>query len=150
MLYKLPHCYKEHITTVVNHRHADQCLKRGILGLLDCFNTTTTTTTITITTVTWQSPPSGTAGHERWGNRRQRSHGGNPKNGCLLSWHSHTSVSLNALQKWRLKVNVWSGSRYRQTSNIRRTLIGSKLVGHSDVDGASPVGAAPTTSSFSI
>ena len=38
---------------------------------------------------------------------------------------------------------------YRQTSNIRRTVVGSKIVDHSDVVGASPVGAAPTTSSFS-
>ena len=38
---------------------------------------------------------------------------------------------------------------YRQTSYIRRTLGGNKLVDHSDVVGASPVGAAPTTSSTS-
>ena len=37
---------------------------------------------------------------------------------------------------------------YRKTSNIRYTL-GNKIVDHSDVLGASPVGAAPTTSSFS-
>ena len=37
---------------------------------------------------------------------------------------------------------------YRKTSNIRRTLVGKKIVDHSDVVGASPVGAAPTTSSF--
>ena len=36
----------------------------------------------------------------------------------------------------------------RQTSNRRRTLLGNKLDDHSDVVGASPVGAAPTTSSF--
>ena len=37
---------------------------------------------------------------------------------------------------------------YRKTSNmiIRRTLVGNKIVDHSDVFGASPVGAAPTTS----
>ena len=39
---------------------------------------------------------------------------------------------------------------YRQTSNISRTLVDSKIVDHSDVVGASPVGAAPTTSSFLI
>ena len=39
--------------------------------------------------------------------------------------------------------------RYRQVSNIRRTFVGNKIVDHSDVVGASPVGAAPTTSSFS-
>ena len=38
---------------------------------------------------------------------------------------------------------------YHQTSNISRTLVGNKIVNHSDVVGASPVGAAPTTSSFS-
>ena len=38
---------------------------------------------------------------------------------------------------------------YRQISNISRTLVGNKIVDHSDVVGASPVGAAPTTSSFS-
>ena len=32
--------------------------------------------------------------------------------------------------------------------NISRTLIDNKIVDHSDVAGASPVGAAPTTSSF--
>ena len=39
--------------------------------------------------------------------------------------------------------------KYRQVSNIRHTLVDNKIVDHSDVVGASPVGAAPTTSSFS-
>ena len=38
---------------------------------------------------------------------------------------------------------------YRQTSNISRTWVGNKIADHSDVVGASPVGAAPTTSSLS-
>ena len=38
---------------------------------------------------------------------------------------------------------------YRKVSNIRRTLVGNKIFDHSDVVGASPVGAAPTTSWFS-
>ena len=38
---------------------------------------------------------------------------------------------------------------YRQVSNIRCTLVGNKIVDHSDVVRTSPVGAAPTTSSFS-
>ena len=38
---------------------------------------------------------------------------------------------------------------YCKVSNIRRTLVGNKIVDHSDVVGASPVGAAPTTSSSS-
>ena len=40
-------------------------------------------------------------------------------------------------------------NKYRKVSNIRRNLVGDKIVDHSDVVGASPVGAAPTTSSFS-
>ena len=44
------------------------------------------------------------------------------------------------------KVN---NNTYRQVSNIRRILVGNQIVDHSDVVGASPVGAAPTTSSFS-
>ena len=38
---------------------------------------------------------------------------------------------------------------YRQVSNIRRIVSGYKIVDHSDVVRASPVGAAPTASSFS-
>ena len=38
---------------------------------------------------------------------------------------------------------------YHQVSNISRTLVGNKIVDHSDLVGALPVGAAPTTSSFS-
>ena len=38
---------------------------------------------------------------------------------------------------------------YRQVSNIRRTLVGKQIVDHSKVVEASPVGAAPTASSFS-
>ena len=36
--------------------------------------------------------------------------------------------------------------RYRQVSNRSRILVGNQIVDHSDVVGASPVGAAPTTS----
>ena len=43
----------------------------------------------------------------------------------------------------------WSQDKYHKTSNISRTLVGNKIVDHSDVVGASTVGAAPTTSSFS-
>ena len=38
---------------------------------------------------------------------------------------------------------------YCQTFNIGHTLVGNKIVDHSDVVGAVPVGAAPSTSSFS-
>ena len=45
--------------------------------------------------------------------------------------------------------DVDSVFQYHKTSNISCTLVGNKIVDHSDVVGASPVGAAPTTSSFS-
>ena len=38
---------------------------------------------------------------------------------------------------------------YRQISDIRRTLVNNWIVDHSDVVEASPVGAAPATSSLS-
>ena len=38
---------------------------------------------------------------------------------------------------------------YRKVTNIRRSLLGNKLGDHSDVVGASAVGAAPITYSFS-
>ena len=55
---------------------------------------------------------------------------------------------------WTYLYPDWNGceatvDNYRQVSNTRRTLVGNKIVDHSDVVGASPVGAAPTTSSFS-
>ena len=57
---------------------------------------------------------------------------------------------LNANLSWFfviiLIINKWY---YRKTSNISRTLVGNKIVDNSDVVRASPVGFAPTTSSFS-
>ena len=38
---------------------------------------------------------------------------------------------------------------YCQTSNISHTFVGNIIIDHSDVVGASPVGAAPTTAPFS-
>ena len=43
----------------------------------------------------------------------------------------------------------WPILVYRKTSNISRTSVGNIIVDNSDVVGAPPVGAAPTTSSFS-
>ena len=44
---------------------------------------------------------------------------------------------------------IYHASIYRKTFNISRTLVGYKIVDYSDVVGAPPVCAAPTTSSFS-
>ena len=55
--------------------------------------------------------------------------------------------------KWQVSIGTGNSlvekKIYRQVSNIRRTLVGNKIVDNSDVVGASPVGAAPTTSSLS-
>ena len=73
------------------------------------------------------------------------------------SWFSRAKISPwrtaratpNATQGTTSSTPTNSQRKYRQISNIRRTLVGNNIVDHSDVDGASPVGAAPTTSSFS-
>ena len=49
---------------------------------------------------------------------------------------------------WTITVIVLK-LNYRQISNVSGTLVGNKIVDHSDVVGASPAGAAPNTSSFS-
>ena len=80
---------------------------------------------------------------------------------CILIWISQKPVhkspidNKSALQKPVHKspidnksALIWAMA-YRQVSNIRRTLIGNKIVDNSEVVGASPVGAAPTTSSLS-
>ena len=46
-------------------------------------------------------------------------------------------------------VCAYTKDDYRQVSNIRRNLVGNQIVDHSDVVGASPVGGAQSTSSFS-
>ena len=58
-------------------------------------------------------------------------------------------LSALATQDPRLIIFIFGVKIYRKTSNIRRTLVGDNIVDHSDALGASPVGTAPTTSSFS-
>ena len=61
--------------------------------------------------------------------------------------HSRTHYQCHvSVEQW----HKMQKHAYRQDSNIRRTLVGNYIVDHSDVVRASPVGAAPTTSSFSI
>ena len=62
------------------------------------------------------------------------------------TWDPYIKKDISALRRVALYV---TGDYYRKTSNISRTLLGNKIVDNSDVVGASPVGAAPTTSSFS-
>ena len=62
--------------------------------------------------------------------------------GEMHPWSDCLSVALQCYTDGEFQT-------YCQVSTIRRILVGNKIVDHSDVVGASPVGAAPTTSSFS-
>ena len=95
----------------------------------------------------------------------------NKQSSCIWKRHDAQSNVLCSYSLWLLRFNhmrlrcfvgigvivwwlqfQWRNSEeceHRQISNIRRTLVANKIVDHSDVVGASPVGAAPTTSSFS-
>ena len=68
---------------------------------------------------------------------------------CLL----HCGIGeMSLLHAATTDTNMMKGmnmKNHRQTSNISRTLAANKIVYHSDVVGASPVGAAPTISPFS-
>ena len=57
---------------------------------------------------------------------------------------------IHIISSWyeTLRCHSWKSS-YPQTSNISHTLVGNKMVDPSDVGEESPVGAAPTISSFS-
>ena len=67
---------------------------------------------------------------------------------CLFSI-KFSDISMHfLLPSWWSRYHQQAFSTYRQTSNISRTLVGTKIVDHPDVVGASPIGAAPTTSSF--
>ena len=76
---------------------------------------------------------------------------------CHLYWHYRhiwINLTLSVYHKWlyfvcATSVCYWQIDITRLVSNIRRTLVGNKIVDHSYVVGASPIGAAPTTSSFS-
>ena len=83
--------------------------------------------------------------------------------GCQQPWGDHppdgacVHVPGDGCEGTYGRPLCWAGCKYKslilsiycQTYNMRQTLVGNKLVDHSYVVGASPVGAASTTSSFS-
>ena len=73
----------------------------------------------------------------------------NQNTGSHQTWNSLFSQKISILTPRYVSTVNYDILMYRQVSNIRHTLEGNKIVDHSDVVGASPVGAAPTTSSFS-
>ena len=70
------------------------------------------------------------------------------KNSEIRSWGADPLLPIHALTLSTVYLMTYK-SFYRQTSNISHTLVGNKLFDHLDVVGASAVGAAPTTPSFS-
>ena len=68
--------------------------------------------------------------------------------GNKLQWipDQHIKIPCVKYQPFCLGFNVLD---YHQTSNISHTMVGNKIVDHSDVVGTLPVGAAPTISLFS-
>ena len=65
----------------------------------------------------------------------------------LIQW-GQVNIGLGDgfLPVWH-KAITWTKMNYRQISNIKHTLLENKIIDHSDVVGASPVGAAATASS---
>ena len=57
-----------------------------------------------------------------------------------------SALLVNGIILWTVRIAI---SIYRKTSSTSRSLVGNKIIDNSDVVGASPVGAAPTTYSFS-
>ena len=67
---------------------------------------------------------------------------------AFLYWDGHVIANISIFQSLDVCSNT-NITVYCQISNISHTLVRNKIVDHSDVVGALPVGAAPTTSSFS-
>ena len=63
-------------------------------------------------------------------------------------WSFHKSSWENHVLSKKLGLRYPAYLTFPQTSDLSRALEGNRIVDHSDVVGASPVGAAPTTSSF--
>ena len=68
---------------------------------------------------------------------------------CVEHKTTVTPLAMEFLHSCTKPAICYGTKLYRKTSNISRTFVGDKIVDNSDVVGASPVGAAPTTSSFS-
>ena len=76
----------------------------------------------------------------------------------IFIWKFQKSIFLFDLHTWcktvflkasAITIHVFYWMYYCKTSKIKCTSVGNKIVGHSDIVGASPVGAAPTISLFS-
>ena len=71
-----------------------------------------------------------------------------PPPSCMI-YCTHCLTKLSFYQtRSILSMDSGSNENYHKASKIRCTLVDNKKIYHADVDGASPVGTAPTTSSF--
>ena len=59
-------------------------------------------------------------------------------------FNSHIDLIILIMCAFYLDLKIVDFITYHQVSNIRCTLVGNQIVDHSDVVGASPIGAAPT------
>ena len=66
---------------------------------------------------------------------------------CSADGHFKTCVHMFSFTSRLYRVSLMRDTCH-QTANISHTLVGNKIVDHSDVLGTSPVGAAPTTPSI--
>ena len=65
----------------------------------------------------------------------------------LWQWYLYTNVVEVTL----MNMDIWTPYvHYELNRTARNAIVGNKMVDHSDVAGAPPVGAAPTTSSLSV
>ena len=84
-----------------------------------------------------------------WGNYFINEHVLLIYSGAIICNSFEVWASVDFIYKCPIFKRVAVGLDYRKTSYISRTSVGDEIVDNSDVVGASPVGAAPTTSSFS-
>ena len=70
---------------------------------------------------------------------------------CLVCIINAPAAAGLATQWTKISVGIVSSFsvKYSQTSDVMRTLIGNKMVDHSDVFRAAPIGNDPTTSPIS-
>ena len=67
---------------------------------------------------------------------------------AVFSCYVKVMKTLQGYCPGKTETIFWTNNRYYQTSNIRCTLAGNKIVDHSDVVEAPPIGTAPSPSSI--
>ena len=85
--------------------------------------------------------------------RRRIPLGDRSATGCIFLFQCGVLLDMGQVHCGISEIGLFSGlgccDVYRKTSKISHTLVSNRIVDHSDVVVASPVSAAPTTSSFS-